>query len=31
VTEEKYAPHFKPGKELRERVNEAAFSGHEEK
>lgn len=23
VTEEKYAAHFKPGKELRERVNEA--------
>lgn len=22
MTEEKYAPHFKPGKELRERVNE---------
>ncbi|MFI4938055.1 MAG: integration host factor subunit beta [Candidatus Berkiellales bacterium] len=24
VTEGKYSPHFKPGKELRERVNEAA-------
>lgn len=23
VTEAKYAPHFKPGKELRERVNES--------
>ena len=30
ATEEKYAPHFKPGKELRERVNEAALSHHEE-
>lgn len=27
VTEGKYAPHFKPGKELRERVNEATTSG----
>ncbi len=31
ATEEKYAPHFKPGKELRERVNDAAFSHQEEK
>lgn len=29
-TAEKYAPHFKPGKELRERVNEALLSGHGE-
>jgi len=29
VTEGKYAPHFKPGKELRERVNEAALTHHE--
>ena len=31
VTEAKYAPHFKPGKELRERVNEAATGALEEK
>lgn len=30
VTEGKYAPHFKPGKELRERVNEAAHAQQEE-
>lgn len=29
VTEGKYAPHFKPGKELRERVNEAVHAQHE--
>lgn len=28
VTEGKYAPHFKPGKELRERVNESATTHH---
>lgn len=26
MTEEKYTPHFKPGKELKERVNEAVTS-----
>jgi len=31
VTEGKYAPHFKPGKELRERVNESVISHHEER
>ncbi len=30
VTEGKYVPHFKPGKELKARVNEAAISQHEE-
>lgn len=29
MTEEKYAPHFKPGKELRERVNESLLSEKE--
>lgn len=29
LTEEKYAPHFKPGKELRERVNESLFAQQE--
>lgn len=30
LTEGKNAPHFKPGKELKERVNEAAISQHKE-
>ncbi len=29
MTEEKFAPHFKPGKELRERVNESVMSKEE--
>jgi integration host factor subunit beta len=29
VTEGKYAPYFKPGKELRERVNEAVHTQHQ--
>jgi integration host factor subunit beta len=29
VTVEKYAPHFKPGKELRERVNEGLIAQRE--
>ncbi len=29
MTDGKYAPHFKPGKELRERVNEALHSQQE--